>query len=110
MPRHDDHPYDGRNDPAALALARIEAHYFVHDVFLDDDELLNGVEALRRIPATIVQGRYDLVCPIVTADRLARVWPEARYVIVPDAGHSAMEPGVRAALVRATESMKARLA
>lgn len=109
MPRHDDHPYDGRNDPAALALARIEAHYFVHDVFLDDDELLAGIDVLRRIPATIVQGRYDLVCPIVTADTLARAWPEAHYVIVPDAGHSAMEPGVRAALVRATETMKGRL-
>ncbi len=110
IPRADDVGHYGRGDPAALALARIEAHYFTHDLFLADNELLDAVDALRRIPAAIVQGRYDLVCPIVTADGLARAWPEARYVIVPDAGHSAMEPGVRAALVRATEAMKARLA
>ena len=55
---------------------------------------------------TIVQGRYDIVCPPVTADALARAWPEARYVVVPDAGHSALEPGIRAALVNATESFR----
>ena len=54
----------------------------------------------------IVQGRYDMVCPIVTADELTRAWPEARYVVVPDAGHSAMEPGIRTQLVAATESFK----
>ncbi len=104
-----DDPLAGCNDQAALALSRIESHYFVHRAFLDDDELVRGVGALRLVPATVIQGRYDMVCPIVTADRLARAWPEARYVIVPDAGHSAMEPGIRAALVRATEAMKARL-
>jgi proline iminopeptidase len=96
-------------DAAALALARIEAHYFVHDVFLEDGELLKKARRLRHIPSIIVQGRYDMVCPIVTADALAHSWPEAKYVIVPDAGHSAMEPGIRAALVRATEAMKARV-
>jgi proline iminopeptidase len=54
----------------------------------------------------IVQGRYDMVCPMRGADKLARAWPEARYVIVPDAGHSAMEPGIREQLVLATERMK----
>ena len=54
----------------------------------------------------IIQGRFDMVCPIVTADALHRAWPEAEYVVVPDAGHSAMEPGIRAALVRATETFK----
>jgi proline iminopeptidase len=53
-----------------------------------------------------VQGRYDMICPIVTADELARAWPEAEYVVVADAGHSAMEPGIRAQLVAATERMK----
>jgi proline iminopeptidase len=96
-------------DAAALALARIEAHYFVHDVFLEDGELLKKARRLRHIPSIIVQGRYDMVCPIVTADALAHSWPEAKYVIVADAGHSAMEPGIRAALVRATETMKARV-
>jgi proline iminopeptidase len=67
------------------------------------------VRRLRHIPAILIQGRYDMVCPIVTADALARAWPEAKYVIIPDAGHSAMEPGLRAALVRAAEAMKARV-
>lgn len=93
----------------ALALARIEAHYFVHDVFLPQEGLLAGIAPLRRHPAIIVQGRYDMVCPIATADALARAWPGAEYVIIPDAGHSALEPGIRAVLVRATETMKNRL-
>lgn len=90
----------------ALGLARIEAHFFVNDLFMDENHLLNGVDRLKGIPAVIVQGRYDMVCPIAAADSLARAWPEAEYVIVPDAGHSAMEPGIRAALVKATEKFK----
>ena len=93
-------------DSMALGLARIEAHYFVNRIFLPDDALLEGIERIRRIPATIVQGRYDVVCPIVTADLLHRVWPEADYQVIPDAGHSAMEPGIRRALVAATEAYK----
>lgn len=94
-------------DVLALGLARMEAHYFSHGIFLPENALLEGVDRIRHIPAVIVQGRYDLVCPIVTADELARAWPEAEYVIVPDAGHSAMEPGIRAALVAAMERFKA---
>jgi len=92
-----------------LALARIEAHYFKNALYLEDGYLLENVDKLRQIPATIVQGRYDMVCPVVTADELARAWPEAEYVIVPDAGHSALEPGIRSALVAATEAFKARI-
>ena len=91
---------------SALALARIEAHYFTHDAFLADGPLIDGVDRLAGIPGVIVQGRYDMVCPIATADTLARAWRDAKLVIVPDAGHSAMEPGIRAALVGATEDMK----
>ncbi|MBK8174094.1 MAG: prolyl aminopeptidase [Rhodospirillales bacterium] len=109
IPRPDE-PLLGGCDSAALALARIECHYFVNDVFLTEDELLTGVQRIRHVPAIIVQGRYDIVCPIVTADALLRAWPEAKYVVIPDAGHSAMEPGIRAALVRATEAMKSRFA
>ena len=94
---------DGRG---MLALARIEAHYLAHGAFLALGQLLEGVERIRHLPATIVQGRYDMVCPIETADRLARAWPEAEYTIVPDAGHSALEPGTRAALLRAVEGLK----
>ncbi len=93
-------------DRMALGLARIEAHYFTHDIFLPENALLDGVANIREIPTVIVQGRYDVVCPIVTADELHRAWPEADYQVIPDAGHSAMEPGIRAALVAATERFK----
>jgi proline iminopeptidase len=93
----------------ALSLARIEAHYFINDVFIGDTEILDGVPGLRHLLCTVVQGRYDMVCPIRTADALVRAWPEIDYRIVPDAGHSAMEPGIRSQLVRATESMKDRI-
>jgi proline iminopeptidase len=96
------------DDRVALGLARIEAHYFRHAIFLPENHLLANVEAVRKIPCTIIQGRYDMVCPIVTADELHQAWPEAEYVIISDAGHSAMEPGIRAALIRATERFKKR--
>lgn len=93
----------------ALGMARIEAHYFRHDCFIDGEVLLRRVELIRALPAVIVQGRYDMVCPIVTADALALAWPEAEYRIIPDAGHSALEPGIAAALVEATRGMLTRL-
>ena len=91
------------SDQTALSLSRIEAHYFVHNIFLPDNSLLANVHRLRNIPAVIVQGRYDAVCPIVSADELARAWPEARYVIVADAGHSAFEQGIARELVAACD-------
>ena len=94
------------DDRVALGLARMEAHYFVNHIFLPENALLDNIGRLRRHPATVIQGRYDMVCPIMTADLLARAWPEARYVVVPDAGHSALEPGIRAALVTACERFK----
>ena len=99
--------FDG--DAAALAIARIEAHYFVHEGFLPDGALLAGVPRIRHLPCTIVQGRYDIVCPPVTADALARAWPEAEYIVVPDAGHSVREPGVSRELVGAVRRMQARV-
>lgn len=94
-------------DAHALGLSRIEAHYFRNNAFTPEDRLLRDVHLIRHIPAVIVQGRYDIVCPITTADTLRRAWPEADYVVVPNAGHSAMEPGIRSALVHATERFKA---
>ncbi len=93
-------------DTHALGLARIEAHYFRANRFTPEDKLLRDVHRIRHLPGTIIQGRYDIVCPIATADELRRAWPEADYRVVPDAGHSAMEPGIRAALVQATERFK----
>jgi proline iminopeptidase len=99
--------FDG--DTAALAIARIEAHYFVNRGFLAPGQLLEGVAKIRAIPCTIVQGRYDIVCPPVTADALARAWPEAELVVVPDAGHSVREPGITRELVAAVKRMQTRL-
>ncbi len=91
----------------AEAFARIETHYFVHRGFFErDGQLLEGVDRLRRIPAVIVQGRYDVVCPVRSAWDLSRVWPEAELIIVPDAGHSAFEPGIASALIDATDRFR----
>ncbi len=93
-------------DVVSLGLARIEAHYFSHDIFLTENSLLANVGRIRHVPGVIVQGRYDAVCPIVTADDVHRGWPEAEYIVVPDAGHSAWEPGICAELIRAMERFK----
>ena len=93
-------------DALAYALSRIETHYFVNDLFMAENALLNDIDRIRHLPGIIVQGRYDMVCPIGTANTLHQAWPEADYVVIPDAGHSAMEPGIRAALGRATERLK----
>jgi len=87
----------------ADAFARIEAHYFVNRGFLKtDDQLLRNARRLRKIPAVIVQGRYDVVCPATSAWALHRAWPEAKLIVVPDAGHSMTEPGIRSALIEET--------
>jgi len=94
------------DDVVALGLARIEAHYFRNGVFLTPNALLDNVHRLRGIPGVIVQGRYDMVCPIVSAHELVAAWPEAKYLVVPDAGHSAWEPGIAAALVAACDRFR----
>jgi proline iminopeptidase len=91
----------------ALAFARIEAHYFVNrGFFAHENQLLDGVDRIRSIPAVIVHGRYDVVCPVVTAWELHRRWPEADLRIVADAGHSAYEPGITVELIAATDRFK----
>lgn len=91
-------------DHFALAFARIEAHYFVNQAFMDDpNQILRDVDRIRQIPGVIVQGRYDIVCPMTSAWELHRAWPEAAFRIVPDAGHSAFEPGIVHELVSATD-------
>jgi len=96
-------------DRTALGLARIEAHYFAHDLFLPEGGLLAHMPRIATVPADIVQGRYDMVCPPVSAFDLAAAWPSARLTIIPDAGHSALEPGVRRALIAAVERFRDRL-
>ena len=95
-------------DRTALGLARIEAHYFKHHLFLPHEGLLGRMDRLAEMPAEIIQGRYDMVCPPESAFELARAWPRARLTVVPDAGHSALEPGIRAALVAAVERFRRR--
>jgi proline iminopeptidase len=90
-------------DRSTLGLARIEAHFFANDLFMPKGGLLGGMPRIARIPAEIVQGRYDMICPPGSAIELARAWPNARLTLVPDAGHSAMEPGIRAGLIRAMD-------
>lgn len=109
LPRVDGPPAFESN-AVALAIARIEAHYFVHNGFLADGELLGNLHRIEHLPCSIVQGRYDIVCPPVTAHALARAWPSAELVMVPDAGHSVREPGIASALVAAVERLKRRLA
>jgi proline iminopeptidase len=94
-------------DEFALAFARIECHYFVNRGFFEvEDQLLRDVGKIRRIPAVIAQGRYDVVCPMMSAWDLHRAWPEARLEIVPDAGHSAYEPGIVDVLIEATDRFR----
>ena len=91
---------------AALSLARIEAHYFINRCFIEEGALLAHAGRLDGVPGVIVHGRYDVVCPVVAADDLAAAWPGVELNVVPDAGHSAMEPGVRAKLIDAMERFK----
>jgi proline iminopeptidase len=83
----------------AHAMARIEVHYFRNNRYVPDDALLRGVARIRHLPATIVQGRYDLLCPPLSAFQLHQAWPGSRLVVVEDAGHSATEPTIRSALI-----------
>jgi proline iminopeptidase len=92
-------------DRFALAFARIECHYFVNRGFFDrETQLLDDIGKIRHIPCVIIQGRYDVVCPMVTAWALHRAFPEAVLRVVPDAGHSAFEPGIVHELVQATDA------
>lgn len=88
----------------ADAFARIECHYFINDCFFDqDNQLLKNIDRIRQIPGAIVQGRYDVVCPMQSAWELHRAWPEAEFIVIPDAGHSMTEPGIRSALIEITD-------
>jgi proline iminopeptidase len=88
----------------ALSLARIECHYFVNGGFMEENQLIKNIDKIRNIPAVIVQGRYDVVCPCISAWELSQAWPEADLRIVPDAGHAAFEPGNVHELVMATDA------
>jgi proline iminopeptidase len=91
----------------ARAFARLENHYFINGGFLEEDgQILANMDLLERTPGIIVQGRYDMICPPVSAMRLHDAWPASRIVLVPRAGHALSEPGISAALVRATDDLR----
>ncbi|XP_009621959.1 proline iminopeptidase isoform X2 [Nicotiana tomentosiformis] len=97
----------GDADDFSLAFARIENHYFINKGFFSSDSfLLDNVEKIKHIKTTIVQGRYDVCCPMMSAWDLHKAWLEAEFIVVPDAGHSANEPGIAAELVAANEKLK----
>jgi proline iminopeptidase len=87
----------------ALSLARIECHYFVNHAFLRPNQLLEAAHRLNGIPGVIVQGRYDLICPMESAWQLHQAWQGSELMVIPDAGHSAAEPGIRQALIETTD-------
>ena len=93
------------NPHLAMAMARIEAHYFINKAFLEPNQIVNNAHKLKDIPATIIHGRYDMVCPVNQAFALSDAWPEAQLEIIPDAGHSSSEPRTLDALIRATERL-----
>jgi len=97
------------NKEVGLAISRIETHYFINNMFIEENFILNNLEKLAGLSAIIVQGRYDIICPAINADRLACQWPnkggEVKVNIINNAGHSAMEPGMLRALVQATNSL-----
>lgn len=94
----------------ALAIARIENHYFINGCFMEDDQILADAERLAGLPGIMVHGRYDIVCPVEQAFALHDAWREADLRVVPDAGHAASEPGIQAELLRATDEMADRVA
>jgi proline iminopeptidase len=94
-------------DRYALAFARIENHYFSHDSWLEDDQLIRNAHRLANIPGVIVQGRYDVATPAMSAWRLSKAWPRAKFELIADAGHAFDEPGILDALIRATDSFTA---
>lgn len=93
----------------ALSIARIECHYFMHQCWLRPNQIIEDIEKIRHIPAWLVHGRYDVICPVEQAWELSRAWPEAQLSIIADAGHAAVEPGIIHELIDATRALSSRL-
>ena len=93
----------------ALSLARIEAHYFIHNAFIESNQILENMQKLQDIPATIIHGRYDVICPLDNAVSLQQCWPSAELHIIRDAGHASREPSIMDALVKATDDFARKI-
>ena len=96
-------PEDAPNDALDLGVGRLESHYMANLGFFEEDQLIRNMGRIAHLPAVIVQGRYDAICPPLSAYRLQQAWPGAQLEMIPDAGHGALEHGIALALVRATE-------
>ncbi|PWF44739.1 prolyl aminopeptidase [Massilia glaciei] len=101
-------PEEASSDTLDLGVGRLESHYMANRGFFADDQLVREVGRISHLPAVIVQGRYDVICPPLSAWRLHKAWPGSRLEMIPDAGHGALELGISAALVAATEQFKRR--
>ncbi|OXY81622.1 prolyl aminopeptidase [Oceanimonas doudoroffii] len=108
LPRNDADSHYGEAH-SALALARLECHYFLNNCFIEENHIIKAIERVRSLPAILVHGRYDAICKPAAALALADHWPELRLQIVPGAGHSAFEPGIMDGLVKATDHMAKEL-
>ena len=102
LPQDEEQP----SDTLDLGVGRLESHYMANGAFLSEDQLVRNIGRIAHLPAVIVQGRYDVICPPLSAHRLHAAWPGAKMRMVPDAGHGALEPGIARALVGATEAFK----
>ncbi len=101
-----DTPLHSDQKKTALTTGLFEAHYFKHEVISPQNSLLMQIHKIRNIPAIIIQGRYDMICPLKTAYALHKAWPEADYIVVPDGGHSSLDPAIRNRLIEATNNMR----
>jgi proline iminopeptidase len=97
---------ESSSDTLDLGVGRLESHYMAHGGFLEADQLIRDIGKISHLPAVIVQGRYDVICPPLSAYRLHQAWPGSRLRMIPDAGHGALEHGIARALVAATEQFK----
>jgi proline iminopeptidase len=102
-------PHAKGSDEASLSMALLEAHYMINQGFMAENALLEGMETIRHLPGFLVQGRYDVICPPVAAWELKAVWPKAELAMVPDGGHSALDPPITLALLKAAERLRDRL-
>lgn len=106
IPKTKEKPKNENQKKAAITLSTIEAHFFTNEIIPEEKAILKQLDKIKHIPTSIIQGRYDVICPIKTAHKLHKAWPEAKYTIVPDGGHSLLDPGILSALIDATESLK----
>ena len=94
------------SDEVSLGIGRLEAHYMRNGAFMDEDQLIHNIHKISHLPSVIIQGRYDVICPPISAYRLHQAWENSKLLLLNNAGHAAMEPSISSELVKATEQFK----